>query len=186
MTEASGPRPARPAPLAFAEGLDRAIGGFCRFVLVATGTTLTAVMTANVFARYVLAGGGFRFAQELPTLLFPWFILAGIVLAAQGGAHMAVDWLYGKLEDRGKAGLFIVAQASAAASMLVLAWQAFVVGGIAGFERSPILGLPNSIGYYALAIGAVLVALVTATSMLRVALGGFSARPQSNVEELQL
>lgn len=176
----------RRGPFALLDGLDRAIGLFCRAVIVATGTTLAAVMTANVLARYALASGGFRFAQELPMLLFPWFIVAGITLAAQGGAHMAVEWLYGKFGERGKAGLFVFSHLCAAGSFVVLAYQAVVVARIAGFEHSPILGVPNSLGYYALALGAGLVAVVTILAAIRVALLGFSARPQSNVEEIPL
>jgi TRAP-type C4-dicarboxylate transport system permease small subunit len=172
--------------LAAADAADRAIGLLCRIVIVASGLTLTAVMTANVAARYTLASGGFRWAQELPMLIFPWFIVAGIALAAQGGAHMAVEWLYDKVNERGKATVFLVSHLCAAASFLVLAYQATIVAAIAGIEHSPILRLPNSIGYYALAIGAVLVAIVTLLAALRVAVLGYGARPQSNVEELHL
>lgn len=168
------------------DGIDRALGLVCRVIIVVTGTVLAAVMTANVVARYALESGGFRFAQELPMLLFPWFIVAGVALAAQGGAHMAVEWLYDKLADRGKAALFVFSHLCAAASFVVLAYQAVVVAQIAGFEHSPILGVPNSVGYYALALGAGLVAVVTILAAIRVALLGFSARPQSNVEEIPL
>ena len=37
-----------------------------------------------------MESGGFRFAQELPERLFPWFIMAGVALAVQKGGHMAV------------------------------------------------------------------------------------------------
>lgn len=168
------------------DAVDRAIALLCRVVIVATGTTLAAVMTANVVARYALTSGGFRFAQELPTLLFPWFIVAGIALAAQGGAHMAVEWLYDKVNEPGKVRVFLFSHLCAAGSFIVLAYQATVVAAIAGAEHSPILGLPNSIGYYALAIGAALVAFVTLVAALRVALLGWSARPQTNTEEMPL
>lgn len=48
------------------------------------------------------------------------------------------------------------------------------VAAIAGAERSPVLGLPNSIGYYCVAAGAVLVAVVTATATLRILMLGMS------------
>lgn len=166
--------------------LDRGIGLLCRVVVVVSGSVLTAVMTANVVARYVLRSGGFRWAQELPTLLFPWLIVAGIALAAQGGAHMSVEWLYDRLAPRGKARLFVFVQLCAALSFLVLGYQAVVVAEIAGAEHSPILGLPNSIGYYALAFGAVLVALVLSIAASRVARSGWSSRPSTDSKELPL
>lgn len=183
---AGGPGGGQGGLPALLDGLDRLIALFCRFVIVATGIVLASVMTANVVARYAFASGGFRFAQELPTLLFPWFILAGIALAAQGGAHMAVEWLYDKVAERGKVAVFLLAHLCAAASFVTLGWQALIVAEIAGVEHSPILRLPNSIGYYALALGAALVALVTLIAAARVARLGWDARPRSNVEEMPL
>ena len=60
------------------------------------------VLTANVVARYVLATGGFDWAEEVPQQLFPWFIMAGVALAVQHGGHIAVEWLLGKLGREGK------------------------------------------------------------------------------------
>lgn len=180
--------PPRPSGTAFAvaDGIDRAVGLFCRLVVIGSGVALTSVMTANVLARYALSSGGFRWAQELPTLLFPFFIVAGIALAAQGGLHMAVEWLYDRFAARGKAMLFVFSHLCVIASFLVLAWQARVVAAIAGVEHSPILGLPNSIGYHVVSVGAVLVAVVTATATFRVARLGWDARPQTSAEELPL
>lgn len=172
--------------LRIVDSIDFAIGWLCRATIIVTGVLLTLVMTANVIARYVLATGGFGFAQELPTLLFPWFIMAGVTLAALGGAHMAVEWLYGKLEDTGRVRLMASGNMLVILSFGVLAWQSLVVAAIAGAERSPVLGLPNSIGYYCVAAGAVLVAVVTATATLRILMLDWNARPATNVEEMPL
>ncbi|MER8759858.1 TRAP transporter small permease subunit [Mesorhizobium sp. M0976] len=172
--------------LRIVDSIDFAIGWLCRATIIVTGVLLTLVMTANVIARYVLATGGFGFAQELPTLLFPWFIMAGVTLAALGGAHMAVEWLYGKLEDTGRVRLMAFGNLLVILSFGVLAWQSLVVAAIAGAERSPVLGLPNSIGYYCVAAGAVLVAVVMATATLRILMLDWNARPATNVEEMPL
>lgn len=183
--DATPPHP-KTGAFALADGIDRLVDRFCRFVVIASGIVLTAIMTANVVARYALATGGFRWAQELPTLLFPFFIVAGIALAAQGGLHMAVEWLYDRFAERGKATVFVVAHVCVIFSFLVLGYQASVVAGIAGLEHSPILGVPNSVGYYVVSVGACLVALVTATATFRVARLGWAARPQANVEEVPI
>lgn len=165
---------------------ERCVVQFARFVIIASGISLTVVMTANVLARYLSSSGGFGFAQELPVLIFPWFIMAGIVLAAQMGAHMAVEWLYDKLGEGGRMPAFILANTLSVIAFLILAWQALVVAEIASVERSPVLQLPNSIGYYSLAIGAFLVAVVTVTATLRVLRFGWDARIQGAVEEMPL
>ncbi|WP_174021855.1 TRAP transporter small permease (plasmid) [Agrobacterium fabrum] len=171
------------------QGIDlasRAVVLFSRFIIIVSGIALTVVMTANVFARYTLASGGFSFAQELPMLMFPWFIIAGIVLAAHAGGHMAVEWLYDKLDGSARLAAFVVANVISIVSFLVLAYQAVVVAEIAGFEHSPVLQLPNSIGYYALAVGAVLVAFVTVAATLRVLRFGWDQRIEIKAGEMPL
>jgi len=159
---------------------------FSRFVIIASGIMLTAVTTANVGVRYASSTGGLSFAQELPMLIFPWFIIAGIVLAAHAGGHMAVEWLYDKLNGVSRTTAFIVANAISVASFLVLAYQAAVVAEIAGAEHSAVLRLPNSIGYYSLAIGAVLVSIVTVAATLRVLRLGWDRRIELKIEEMSL
>lgn len=168
------------------DALSRTIIILSRFVIVASGVALTAVMTANVAARYTLESGGFAFAQELPMLMFPWFILAGIVLAAHAGSHMAVEWLYEKLNGQARLAAFILANVISVASFLTLAYQSVVVAEIAGIEHSPVLQLPNSIGYYALATGALLVSIVTAAATIRVLRFGWESRIEINAEEIPL
>ncbi|NTA19348.1 TRAP transporter small permease [Agrobacterium tumefaciens] len=171
------------------QGIDlasRAVVLFSRFIIIVSGIALTGVMTANVFARYTLASGGFSFAQELPMLMFPWFIIAGIVLAAHAGGHMAVEWLYDKLDGSARLAAFVVANVISIVSFLVLAYQAVVVAEIAGVEHSPVLQLPNSIGYYALAVGAVLVAFVTVAATFRVLRFGWDQRIEIKAEEMPL
>lgn len=157
-----------------------------RFLVISSGIALTVVTTANVLARYALSSGGFSFAQELPMLIFPWFILSGIVLAAHMGGHMAVEWLYDKLSESLRLGAFALAGAISVLSFIILAYQAVLVAEIASAERSPVLGIPNSVGYYAMAIGAVLVALVTIAAMARVFRRGWEQRIELKIEDVSL
>ncbi|PDT80554.1 TRAP transporter small permease subunit [Sinorhizobium sp. BJ1] len=164
----------------------RAIVWFARQVVICSGIALMVFMTANVIARYLLTGGGFSFAQELPVLIFPWFILAGIVLAAHSGGHMAVEWIYDKLKGGERSIAFVVANLLSAGAFVVLGYQAYLVGEIAGVERSPVLQLPNSIGYFALSIGSVLVAIITLNVVLRVLRLGWDSRTNAESGEVAL
>jgi TRAP-type C4-dicarboxylate transport system permease small subunit len=166
--------------------VEKIIVRLSRLVVIASGIALTLVTTGNVLARYALSGGGFSFAQELPMLIFPWFILAGIVLAAHMGGHMAVEWLYDKLGERLRSAAFVLASAISASAFLMLGYQAIVVAEIAGVEHSPVLQLPNSVGYYSLAIGAFLVAIVTISVAVRVLRFGWEQRTQVGAEEMPL
>ena len=170
--------------LAAAAAVDRAAALLCEGVLLLTGTALMGALTANVIARYVLATGGFDWAEEVPQQLFPWFIVAGVVLAVQRGGHIAVEWLMGKLGRGGKQSVLLAGHALVVLAYAWLCWQALVVADIVAIERSPALGLPGSTGYWAIAAGCALIAAGTATTALRVALLGPEAMPQPSPERM--
>jgi TRAP-type C4-dicarboxylate transport system permease small subunit len=176
-------RPAARRLVAVADGVDRVIGVVCRAIVLVTVIVLLLVLGANVVARYVLAEGGLYWVSEVPEQLFPWMIAAGIVLAVQHGAHIAVDIFLGAL-GRGRRRLLIVGiNLLVAAAYVVLLLVNLQVAEIAAAERSAILGLPRSLGYYALSFGALLVAICSLTIALRVALIGPEAAPEPNPEE---
>ncbi|ASY73679.1 TrapT dctQ-M fusion permease, dicarboxylate transport (plasmid) [Sinorhizobium fredii CCBAU 83666] len=68
----------------------------------------------------------------------------------------------------------------------MLGYQAYLVGEIAGIEHSPVLQLPNSVGYFALAVGSVLVAIVTLAVVLRVLRLGWDHRTNTESGEVAL
>jgi len=168
--------PGRRTALAAANGIDRFITRLCRFIVLVTGIALTLLLTGNIVARYVLASGGIDAAQELPELLFPWFIVAGIALAAQAGGHLGVDWLYNKLGPRGRVWLLQVANAIVIVSYLILFHQSLLIAESTHVQLSPVLNIPTSQGYLAVGLGCLLLALTTACSSVRIALTGPDTR----------
>ena len=172
------------ALLTAADAVDRAVALLCQGVLLLTGTAMMVVLTANVVARYVLATGGFDWAEEVPQQVFPWFIMAGVALAVQHGGHVAVEWLLGKLGREGKRIVLLAGHALVVLAYAVLCWQALVVAAIVAIELSPALGLPGSYGYWAIAAGCVLLAFGTLTNAVRLAVIGPEAMPQPSPEEM--
>ena len=170
--------------MVLADWTDRVVAVVCRNVVFITGVALTAVVASNVVARYVLATGGFRAAQELPERIFPWFIVAGIVLAAQAGGHMAVEWLPGKLGPKGRRNLLLLGNAIVVVAYAVLLRQSLALADIASAERSAVLGLSGSHGYWAMAAGFGLVALVTVASSIRIAAIGPEAAYRATFKEV--
>jgi TRAP-type C4-dicarboxylate transport system permease small subunit len=169
--------------IAVVDGVDRVIAVVCQAIILATTIVLLGVLGGNVVARYVLARGGLHWVSEIPELLFPWLIAAGIVLAVQHGAHIAVDIILGALGRPGRRLLIVGVNLLVAAAYLVLLIVALQTAEIAAAERSAILGLPRSLGYYALSFGALLTAVCSLTVALRVALLGPEAAPEPNPEE---
>lgn len=169
--------------LAVANIIDQAIGFVCKAMILLTGIALLAILSANVVARYVLESGGFRFAQELPERLFPWFIMAGVALAVQKGGHMAVETVLARLKRSGARILLLVGHAIIIVSYAILGWEAIRVADIVSIEKSPVLGLSSSYSYYALALGCLAIILTTFALGLRVAVLGPEAMPTPDPEE---
>lgn len=170
--------------VAVADGVDRLVTRLCRFIVLVTGLALTLILTANVVARYAFSAGGLDAAQELPERLFPWFIVGGITLAAQAGGHMAVDWLLGKVGPRGARGVILFGNAIIVVAYAILFQQALVLAEIAKIEKSPVLGLPGSHGYWAMALGFALVGIVTICQSVRMMLVGPDARFSIEYKEI--
>ena len=183
MQASAAERPAARRVVALADGVDRVIGVVCQAIILVTTIVLLLVLGANVVARYALGGGGLHWVSEVPEQLFPWLIAAGIVLAVQHGAHIAVDLILGALGRPGRRLLIVGVNLLVAAAYLVLLMVALQTAEIAAAERSAILGLPRSLGYYALSFAALLTAVCSLTVALRVAILGPEAAPQPNPEE---
>ena len=139
--------------------IDRAIGAACRSVLYITISVVFVILSINVGLRYA-AGTSISWASELPELMFPWLIMAGVVIAAQHGSHIAVVILTQKL---GAARRWVLAAGSLIVAGLYagMAWVAWPLMEIAADERTPILKVPGSVSVGCLMLGFILLSIVT-------------------------
>ncbi len=165
------------------DGVDRGIATLCRSVVLLTGIGLLVSIGIGVAARYVIDVGGVHWAEELPKQLFPWFIMAGVVLALQTGNHIAVDLVMRFLGERGKQALIVLINLIIAGAYTYMFTVAMEVAEITSVEVNPMLGTPGSLPFYALAAGSALTALSALVLALRVALLGAEAAPEANPEE---
>src|SRR6185503_19232382 len=104
---------------------NRLTGFLCRWTLYLTLAVTFLILSINVGLRYI-AGTSIAWASELPELLFPWMIMAGVVIAAQHGSHIAVVLVTQKL---GASRRWVLAAGSliVAAMYGSLAWMAVPV-----------------------------------------------------------
>lgn len=139
--------------------VDHLIGMACRVVLYLSLSSMFLILSANVGLRYA-AGSSLAWASELPELMFPWLIMAGVVLAAQHGSHIAIVILTQRLGAMRRwvllAGSLVVA--GLYASLAVVAWP---LVEIAADERTPILKVPGSVSVSCMMLGFTLLAIVT-------------------------
>lgn len=145
---------------------ERCIGAACRGVLYLTLSVVFLILSINVVLRYA-AGSSLAWASELPELLFPWLIMAGVVLAAQHGSHIAVVILTRRL---GAARLWVLRAGALIVIALYgfLAWTAWPLAEIAADERTPMLQVPGSVSVMCLLLGFALLALVTLCQLPRI------------------
>ena len=109
--------------------------------------------------------------------------MAGVVLALQGGNHIAVDLIYNFLNAPAKRILISLTNLLIFGAYVYLFFTALEVADIAAAERNPMLGTPNSLPFYALACGSILTAIGALSISIRVFLLGADARPQGSAEE---
>lgn len=170
------PLPPSPAPRSFpvkgADAIDYSVRKICEIILLITGTVLMVALSANVIARYILATGGFDWSEEIPEQLFPWFIMAGVALAVQRLGHVAVEWLYDVLRPSRLRLVLLVGHVLVIVTYALTVDQALIVADIVSIERSPVLGLPKTYGYWSIAVGGAMIALSTFAGMIRLVVHG--------------
>jgi TRAP-type C4-dicarboxylate transport system permease small subunit len=160
----------RPALVSAAHLIEKGIGAFCQAVLLVTGLFLLVILTVIVILRYSNAGS-IDSGSELSALVFPVFVMAGIVEAARTGAHVATQLLLNALNNAWRIRLVVLIHTVTAAAYLYLSTFAFRNAVIAHDELSTVLQVPGSVGYGCLAAGLALVGVCSLTAIVRHTLG---------------
>ena len=152
--------------LAAASSLDRII--YCVSVLAALGSLLLmfGALLLEVVVRYA-TNSGMGWPTELPSLLFPWLVMSGVVLAAQRGQHIAVTALLTVLDKSGTRVLLIALQATLLVVFVYLADVGLKVIEVTGSEVFPVTGISAQWAYLALIAGFVGVAVTALTTIIQ-------------------
>jgi TRAP-type transport system small permease protein len=162
--------PAGAGLLRVAQLFEAAVELGCRFVLLVAGLGLLTLLTAVVLLRYVFESG-LTFAPDLGELLFALFVLAGVVLAARRGAHVATQLTMQALPPRGRTVLAVAIHLVTACVYGLLSRFAFENALIAHAQTSPVLRIPWSVGYGALTLALALIALCSIAAIIRLTAG---------------
>ncbi|HQR71020.1 MAG TPA: TRAP transporter small permease [Burkholderiaceae bacterium] len=142
-----------------AERLSRGIAWVCAAILYLTFGAIFCILCSDVVLRY-FSGSSLRWASEIPELLFPWLVMAGVVLAAQHGAHIATTFLADAVKGKVRRAIASIGHVAIIGAYGLLAVVTAQAIPIVADERSPILGVPGSVTYTCLFIGFVLITLV--------------------------
>ena len=146
--------------------IERAVVGLCRGVLWLSTTVIFGILVANTVLRYA-TGASLQWASEVPELLFPWLVVAGVVLGALSGAHITTTFLVESLPPKAQRIVAIVAWLVVAVLYGTLSVATGRMLEVVHDEKSPILQLPGSITYACVMVGMVLLAILACLSAWR-------------------
>ncbi|WP_291929493.1 TRAP transporter small permease [Limnohabitans sp.] len=146
--------------------IERTISVVCQVLLWISTVIIFLILAANTILRYA-TGASLQWANEVPELLFPWMVMAGVVLAAQHGAHITTSFLMDKLSGSvrrlwGVLGWSVVSVLYA--TLAVATWRML---DIVHDEKSPILQIPGSVTYGCVMTGMALLAVLALVSAWR-------------------
>lgn len=147
--------------------IDRAITHVCKAVLWVTTGVIFLILCANTALRYA-TGSSLQWANEVPELLFPWLVMAGVVLAAQQGAHIATTFMMDAVPVRVQRIVAVVGWLVVAGLYTTLAIATLRMLEIVHDEKSPILQMPGSITYGCVMAGMAMLAVLALQSAWRV------------------
>jgi TRAP-type transport system small permease protein len=146
--------------------IERAVGGICQTVLWVSTSVIFVILCANTVLRYA-TGASLQWGNEVPELLFPWLVMAGVVLAAQHGAHITTTFLMEKLPFAVRRPLAALAWLGVLALYAVMTVATFRMLEIVHDEKSPILHVPGSVTYGCVMGGMAMLAVLALFSALR-------------------
>jgi TRAP-type C4-dicarboxylate transport system permease small subunit len=146
--------------------IEHAVGFVCRAVLWASTSVIFVILCGNTVLRYA-TGASLQWGNEVPELLFPWMVMAGVVLAAQHGSHITTTFLMEKLPFHLRRPLSALAWVGVTVLYAVLTVATFRMLEIVHDEKSPILQIPGSVTYGCVMGGMAMLAVLALLSAWR-------------------
>lgn len=165
--------------------VDTVIAVAATVVSILALVSLFLSLGAEVVVRY-LTTQGLGWPSEMPSLLFPWLVMGGVVLAAQRGAHISVTLTLSLLGRSASRVLLLAIQVVIAATFFYLAYIGLDVIEITGTEVYPMTGVSARYAYLSLIVGFVGVGLTAVTTFVRLLLAEDPLSVRAHVQEEEL
>lgn len=143
--------------------VERGIVLTCQAVMWITTVIIFFILCVNTVLRYS-TGASLQWAAELPELLFPWMVMAGVVLGAAHGAHITTSFLMGALPAAVRRVVGVIVWLAVAGLYATLANATWAMLEIVHDERSPILNVPGSMTYGCVMVGMLMLAALAVQS----------------------
>lgn len=131
---------------------DRIVTTLALLAAVSSLLVMFVALMLEVIVRYVV-GGSLGWTNEAPSLLFPWLVMGGVVVAAQHGQHIAVKAVLPFLKNSLTRILFIGLEILTVAFFAYIVYVGLAVIEIVGSEVYPVTGISAKWAYLALLAG---------------------------------
>lgn len=142
-----------------------------RIICVAALGILFAALFLNVVLRYFF-GSGLDWAYDIHSILFPWMIGAGAVLAAIHGRQIAIPLLIEAARQPLKKWLYVLACLLTAGISLSVAWSSLPILHASQYQRIMTLGGVSQFwGYLSIAYAFVGIGILSLLDALTITLG---------------
>jgi len=141
-----------------------------QLICVGTLATLFLALFSNVILRYFF-GSGLDWAYDIHSILFPWMIAAGAVLASIYGRQIAIPLLIEISGPTVARMIFVVANLLTASISLGVAWSSIPIIRAAQYQRIEALGGISQLwGYLSITYAFVGIAIICVFDLVTVAL----------------
>lgn len=135
-------------------------------VVVSALLVMFSTLLLEVIFRYV-TNSSLGWPSELPTILFPWTIMGGVVLAHQKGLHISVNLIFLFLSGANSKALYTLLNVITIIIFAFLFWVSFDVLEIVSSEMYPYTNLSAKWSYLSLPVGFVGIILTSINNLCR-------------------
>lgn len=157
-------------------GIISTLGMSGKIVAAACLMVMFGALLVNVILRYFFRSG-LIWAYEIHSILLPWLIAGGMVVAAALGRHIVINLLPSLLNDAQRKVLFIAINFSVALVSIIILWTGLPILRASRFQTIPALGVTHFWGYLSLYYAFSGIAVISICDMARLALGYRAEEP---------
>jgi TRAP-type C4-dicarboxylate transport system permease small subunit len=155
----------------------RLIGRVANWIVGWLLLATVVINVAQVFTRYVMNDPLF-WTEETIRYLTVWFTFIGCAAVSQADEHMDMNLFANVQSPTFQAAHKTLLHAIILVFGAILAWQGYRYTMLSGMQTAPTTGLPMLYVYSAIAIGGVLLVIISLDKIARALFPGF-ARPDS-------
>jgi TRAP-type C4-dicarboxylate transport system permease small subunit len=111
--------------------------------------------------------------------MFPWLVMAGVVLAAQYGSHIAISWFLDRIPVSARRVIVVLNCFILMAAYAALAWGTYTLMPIVSSERTQVLQVPSSVTYSCMLAAFLLMIVTSLTQAIRLIITKGSDAPKT-------